>query len=109
MNPTEHLWDVVERSIHTQNPAPAKTRELWVAIQTAWLNISALRRARGCPILGTYPMTFGTSVYYYIQMSSPYQLSYHSWEKLHWQIKTLWSFTLLFIVTHQAIQYSNQT
>ena len=65
MNPIKHLWDVVERSIHTQNPAPTNTRELWAAIQTAWLNISpevfrplvesmprrvaALRRARGGP------------------------------------------------------------
>jgi hypothetical protein len=40
MNPIEHLWDVVERSIRTQNPAPTNIRELWAAIQTAWLNIS---------------------------------------------------------------------
>jgi hypothetical protein len=63
--PIEHLWDVVERSIHTQNPAPTNNRELWAAIQTAWLNISpevfrplvesmpcrvaAFRRTRGGP------------------------------------------------------------
>jgi transposase len=28
MNPIKHLWDVVERSIRTQNLAPTNTREL---------------------------------------------------------------------------------
>jgi hypothetical protein len=40
MNPIKHLWDVVERTIRTHNPAPTNTRELWAAIQTAWLNVS---------------------------------------------------------------------
>ncbi|KAJ8869292.1 hypothetical protein PR048_030866 [Dryococelus australis] len=40
VNPIEHLWDVVERAIRTQDPALRNTRELWAAIRTAWLNIS---------------------------------------------------------------------
>jgi hypothetical protein len=65
MNPIEHLWDMVERPIRTEDTAPTNTRGLWAPIQTAWLNISpevfrplvesmprrfaALRRARGGP------------------------------------------------------------
>jgi hypothetical protein len=80
MIPIVLLWDVVGRSIRTQNPVPTNTRELRTAVQSTWLNISlevfrplldsmplqvaALRRARGGPytILGAYPVTFGTSV-----------------------------------------------
>jgi hypothetical protein len=40
MNPIEHLWDVVERSIHTQKRAPTNTRDQGATIQMAWLNIS---------------------------------------------------------------------
>lgn len=40
MNPIEHLWDEVERSIRTQDPAPTNSRELWAAIQTIWLSTS---------------------------------------------------------------------
>jgi hypothetical protein len=76
MNPVEHLWDMVERSIHTHNPALTNARELWVAIQMVWLNISLevfhplvefmprrLAERGSYTILGTYPMTLGTSVY----------------------------------------------
>ncbi|KAJ8896536.1 hypothetical protein PR048_001880 [Dryococelus australis] len=38
--PNPALWDVVERAIRTQDPAPRNTRKLWAAIHKAWLNIS---------------------------------------------------------------------
>lgn len=40
MNPIERLWDVLEESSRTQDHAPTNSRELWVAIQTALVNIS---------------------------------------------------------------------
>ena len=65
MNPIEHLWDIIERSLRAQNPAPATLSQLWASIQETWLTISAgdfqrlgeslprrvaaLRRARGGP------------------------------------------------------------
>lgn len=38
MNPIEHLWDVGERSIHAEDPAPMNIRDLQSDI--VWLNIS---------------------------------------------------------------------
>ena len=65
MNPIEHLWDIIERSVRAQNPAPSTFSQLWTSIETAWLNIPAedfqrlvesmprrvvaLRRAKGGP------------------------------------------------------------
>ena len=77
MNPIEHLWDIVERSVRAQNPAPSTLSQLWTSIQTAWLNIPAgdfqglvdsmPRRVAGQKEdrhdIKRYPMTFVTSVY----------------------------------------------
>lgn len=65
MNPIEHLWDIIEKSVRAQTPAPSTLSQLWTSIQTAWLNIPAgdfqrlvdsmtrrvvaLRRAKGGP------------------------------------------------------------
>ncbi|GIY17376.1 hypothetical protein CDAR_1601 [Caerostris darwini] len=65
MNPIENLWDIIERSVRAQNPAPSTLSQLWTSIETAWLNIpaedfqrlvesmprrvAALRRAKGGP------------------------------------------------------------
>lgn len=38
MRPIENLWDVVERFIHIQDPAPSNTMELWAAIEMSWFN-----------------------------------------------------------------------
>ncbi|KAJ8872930.1 hypothetical protein PR048_026546 [Dryococelus australis] len=52
MNPIKHLWDVVERAIHIQDPAPRNTRELWAAIETACLNVS---QEVFCPLVESMP------------------------------------------------------
>ncbi|GIY83724.1 endonuclease [Caerostris darwini] len=41
MNPIEHLWDIIERSVRAQNPAPSTLSQLWTSIETARLNIPA--------------------------------------------------------------------
>lgn len=33
MNPTDHLWDVKERSFQTQDPALKNIMEHWLAIE----------------------------------------------------------------------------
>ena len=65
MNPIEHLWDIIERSLRAQNPASATLSQLWASTQDTWLTIyagdfqrlvesmprrvAALRRARRGP------------------------------------------------------------
>ncbi|KFM68178.1 Transposable element Tcb2 transposase, partial [Stegodyphus mimosarum] len=65
MNPIEHLWDIIERSVRAQNPALSTLSQLSMSIEAAWLNIpagdfqrlvesmprriAALRRAKGGP------------------------------------------------------------
>ncbi|KAJ8898062.1 hypothetical protein PR048_003422 [Dryococelus australis] len=56
MNPVENLWDVVGRFTPAQYPAPIHSRELWVAIQTAWINVSPRRFGRFFKIRHSEPV-----------------------------------------------------
>ncbi|KAL6467721.1 hypothetical protein MHYP_G00233980 [Metynnis hypsauchen] len=58
MSPAEQPWGVVETSIHSQDPAPTNTMELWVAVQTAWLNIPP---DVFCPLVASMPHHFQQS------------------------------------------------
>lgn len=40
MCPIHHLWDVVERPVLTRGTAHTNIRELWIAIQIGWLNLT---------------------------------------------------------------------
>ncbi|KAJ8890417.1 hypothetical protein PR048_009925 [Dryococelus australis] len=86
MKPIEPLWDIVERAIHTQDPAPRNTRELWAAIQTAWLNISPGKKERavctsqheGRKVMrGTFPMHVD-QLFTLFFTSSKFYLDFHN-------------------------------
>lgn len=64
MNPIEHVWDFLKRSIQRENPPPQNVAQLRQAITVAWQRlpqdflrrlilgmprrVAALLRARGC-------------------------------------------------------------
>lgn len=40
MNSIKHLWNIAERVILVQDPVPTNISELWIALETAYLNFS---------------------------------------------------------------------
>jgi transposase len=38
LNPTEHVWDEMERTVHNRNVPPSNLQQLHDAIVSAWTN-----------------------------------------------------------------------
>ena len=39
MNIIEHVWEYLDKRVHTRSPLPTNRDQMWIALQEEWANI----------------------------------------------------------------------